>query len=109
MAILPGRRLVTEQPFLPDPLGLTGPAGVWARRMKAALTLYLSDVTYRLNRTLLQDGTEQMTGALKLKVFTEATKPSASAGGAGAVIFVSDGTSGRKFQGSDGSTWLGLG
>ena len=76
--------------------------------MKAALTLYLSDVTFRLNRTLLQDGTEQMTGALKLKVFTEATKPTASAAGAGAVIFVSDGTDGTLFQGSNGTDWVAL-
>ena len=109
MAILPGRRLVLEKPFLPAPLGVAGATGAWARQMQATLSLYLSDVAFRLNRTLLRDGTVQMTGELKLNVFTEATKPSASAGGAGAVIFVSDGTSGRKFQGSDGSSWLGLG
>lgn len=108
MAVLPGRRLVTEQPFLPDPLGLTGKTGAWARQIKATLTLYLTDVTFRLNRTLLRDGSVQMTGALKLNVFTEATKPTAAAAGAGAVIFVSDGTDGTLFQGSNGTDWIAL-
>lgn len=109
MAVLPGRRLIPEKVYLPTPIGVEGAAGLWARGMRTAVSLYLTDVAFRLNRALLRDGSVQMTGALKLKVFTEATKPSASAGGAGAVIFVNDGSAGNKFQGSDGSSWLGLG
>lgn len=41
--------------------------------------------------------------------YTEASKPTAATAGPGSIIFVSDGGAGNKFQGSDGSTWLGLG
>ena len=45
---------------------------------------------------------------LAVEPFTEATKP-AAAGNDGRIIYVSDGAAGSKFQGSDGSSWLGLG
>lgn len=47
--------------------------------------------------------------SLKPSTFTTATKPTAASVGAGAIIFVSDGAAGAKFQGSDGTNWLSLG
>lgn len=49
------------------------------------------------------------TGRLTTATYTEATKPTAASAGAGSIIYVSDGSAGNKFQGSDGSAWLGLG
>jgi hypothetical protein len=70
-------------------------------------TLFLSFAA-RLNLALPKDGSEAMEGPLALVAYTEATKPDASAH-SGAVIYVSDGASGAKFQGSNGSSWIGLG
>lgn len=105
----PGRRLVLEQPPLPQPLGIVGTTGVWARQLRASLTRYLGEMAFRLNRTVLRDGSVRFTGVVLLKVFTEATKPAAATANQGGLIFVSDGSAGNKFQGSTGSTWLGLG
>ena len=109
MAVPPGRRLVLEKPQLPEPHGVRGPTGAWAQRLQTTLALYLTNVAFRLNRCLLRDGTVRFTGPTLLKVYTTSTRPAAASANEGAIIFVSDGSAGNKFQGSTGSTWLGLG
>jgi hypothetical protein len=47
-------------------------------------------------------------GVMQIGTFTTATRPTA-ASYPGAVIYVSDGAGGSKFQGSDGSSWVSLG
>lgn len=53
--------------------------------------------------------TLHVNGPARVGTFTVATRPSAATVGAGAIIYVSDGAAGAKFQGSDGTTWLNLG
>lgn len=109
MAVPSGRRLVLERPFLPEPHGVVGPTGAWAKRLQTTLVLYLSNVAFRLNRCVLRDGTVRFTGPVLLRSYTTSTRPTAAAANAGAVIFVSDASGGSKFQGSDGSSWVSLG
>lgn len=109
MAVPPGRRLVLEKPQLPTPHGVLGPTGAWAQRLQTALVLYLTNLAFRLNRTILRDGTVRFTGVTLLNIYTTSTRPAAASANEGAIIFVSDGSAGNKFQGSTGSTWLGLG
>ena len=45
-------------------------------------------------------------GGVKLGSYTTATRPTHAAG---KMIYVTDGSAGSKYQGSDGSTWLSLG
>ena len=88
---------------------MKGALGAWAQRLQTALVLYLTNVAFRLNRCLLRDGTVRFTGVTLLKVYTTSTRPAAASANEGAIIFVSNGSAGNKFQGSTGSTWLGLG
>lgn len=62
----------------------------------------------RVNATLPKDGTEAMTGPLELSSYLTAARPTA-ADYEGAIIYVSDGAAGSKFQGSDGTSWVSLG
>jgi hypothetical protein len=68
----------------------------------------LREIGFRLNRVFPKDGSEAMTQPAKLAPFTTATRP-AAASWAGALIYVSDGAAGAKFQGSDGTAWVNLG
>jgi hypothetical protein len=68
----------------------------------------LREIGFRLNRVLPKDGSEAMSQPFKPGSFTTATRPAASAW-PGAVIYVSDGAAGAKFQGSDGTAWVNLG
>lgn len=61
----------------------------------------------RLNAALPKDGTEALTGPLTLGTYTVATLP-AAASHPGAILYVSDGSAGQKFRGSDGSSWLNI-
>jgi hypothetical protein len=72
------------------------------------LVMALAQHAVRLNHSLQKDGTEAMEGPLTLTTYTTATRPTAS-DYEGAVIYVSDGSGGSKFQGSDGSSWVSLG
>ncbi len=102
---------VGERPGFPSPprgipLAITG----WAGDMVKVLTGLFTETNSRLNKVLPKDGTEDMTAPLTLMTYTDTpdTVPTAS-DYAGAVIYVSDGSSGQKFRGSDGSSWVNLG
>lgn len=102
-------RQVPETPGLPSPpRGLPLAVVTWAGDLIRVLSGVLAESNIRLNRVLPKDGTEPMTAELPLKVFTEATKPSASSL-AGAIIFVSDADPGSIFQGSNGTIWVNIG
>lgn len=73
-----------------------------------ALRKHLIQVAQRLNGTLPKDGSEAMTGPLRLATYLTASRP-AAASYPGAIIYVSDAGAGSKFQGSDGSVWVYLG
>lgn len=102
-------RPVRERPLFPHivpetPLGLLRFSSDLVRQ----LVDILSEYAFRLNRVLPKDGTEAMAAPLVLRSYTVATRPNA-ADWEGGVIYVSDGGSGAKFQGSDGSAWVNLG
>lgn len=97
-------RLVPEQPQVGQ-LGLTGTLQALTLavgRILAGISALMSDVGYRVNRTLPKDGTEAMTGVLPLKSYTVATVPTV---GTGELIYVSDETGGAIPAFSDGTNW----
>lgn len=102
-------RRIPERVALPRPprVTLEGLHG-WAVDIIRVLVAVLSETNTRANQGLPKDGTEPMTAPLELETFTTATRP-AVADNEGAIIYVSDGAAGFRFQGSDGVTWLGLG
>lgn len=102
-------RRIPERVSLPRPprVTLEGLHG-WAVDIIRVLVAVLSETNTRANQGLPKDGTEPMTAPLELETFTLASRPAASDNTA-KIIFVSDGTAGNKFQGSDGASWLGLG
>ena len=65
-------------------------------------------IQQELGRSAMQILVKQLQGGPH-PTFTTATRPAATSKNAGTIIFVSDGAAGSKFQGSDGSSWLGLG
>lgn len=77
-------------------------------RLLPILDRVLREHGARLNRVLPKDGSEAMTGPLRLKAYTTLTLP-AAADWAGAILYVSDAAAGSKFQGSDGVAWVALG
>lgn len=80
----------------------------YLKELHDSVSLILRETLYRLNRVLPKDGSEPMEDPLVLMTFTIATRPAASTW-TGGTIFVSDGAVGSKFQGSDGTSWVGLG
>ena len=92
---------VLESVELPTVAVLAGVVGAM-RNWAMYLTPHFRDVGFRLNRCLPKDGSEGLTA------YTTATRPAASAA-PGAIIYVSDGAAGAKFQGSDGTNWVNLG
>lgn len=99
-------RKVTETPSLPQP-ATRNPLELY-RAFAAYLTRFLGDFGYRLNRVIANDGTDAMAAPLPLATYTMATLP-AAASWTGAIIYVSDGAVGAKFQGSNGAAWVALG
>ena len=104
MRKLPDTPQLARAPARGDTSGLI----VFMSALAVSLFKVLTEHAFRLNRVLPVDGTETMTGPLKLKSFTTATRPTAS-DHTGGVIFVSDGGAGSVFQGSDGTSWVSLG
>lgn len=102
-------RPVNERPQWPTGIRPT-PASItaWGEALIRQLVSVFQEFGYRLNHALPKDGTETMDGPLPLKSYTAAELPSA-AEHTGAVVYVSDGASGTKFRGSDGSGWVNLG
>lgn len=96
-----------ENPVLPTAIG-RGPHEGILRALVQTLTIILFRHVQRLNGVLPKDGTEAMTGPLELDTYTVATLPTASSY-PGSIIYVSDGSAGQKFRGSDGSSWVNLG
>lgn len=81
---------------------------LWSDTLIRQLVAIFQNYGYRLNKVLPKDGTEAMTAPLPLKEYLAADLPAASEH-EGAVVYVSDGASGAKFRGSDGSSWVNLG
>ena len=80
----------------------------FATSLITELAFRFEQMGFRVNRTLPKDGSEVMTGPFGLMTYTIATLPDATAS-EGALIYVSDGSSGQKFRGSDGAAWVNLG
>lgn len=102
-------RQVNERPLFPqvtpqDPRGLIQFAGTLVKQLVATF----QDYGWRLNRVLPKDGSEKMDRPLPLVRYDEADLPDASEW-EGAIVYVSDGGSGSRFRGSDGSQWVDLG
>lgn len=71
--------------------------------LNRALIEYLSRMATRVNGSVPLDGSEAMTGALPLPVYTVATLPDAST--AGKLIYVSDESGGAVVAFSDATNW----
>lgn len=102
-------RPVSERPLLPQaiPGNIPGLVAYTSGLGKQLLNVF-QEYGFRINRTLPKDGSEVMTGPMPLASYTTATRPTAS-DHEGAVIYVSDASSGANFQGSDGTNWVSLG
>lgn len=90
-----------------EPSGLplqieNGPHTRFLGALLQALQLIFVRLAARLNNCYPKDGTEGLTA------YTVATRPAATSA-PGAIIYVSDGAAGAKFQGSDGTNWVNLG
>ena len=103
-------RKIPDTPALGNGLQRRDPDGIsrFVQALMVSLFKILTEHAFRLNRVLPVDGTETLTGVLKLRSYTMATRPTASAH-TGGIIFVSDGGAGSVFQGSDGTSWVDLG
>ncbi len=90
---------VPATPSLP----ISGGASALAKALYQEMTSY----AFRLNLALLKDGTEAMTAPHSLLSVTVAQLAStwAAASYAGAVLFVSNETSGATIAFSDGTNW----
>lgn len=100
---------VADVPILPRPPVARDPLiRAWATDITRIVHDILARISFRVNRMLGVDGKERMTGPLRLRSYTTATRPTAS-DHTGGMIFVSDAAGGSKFQGSDGSSWVSLG
>jgi hypothetical protein len=100
---------VIERPAITPPFGRTLDAlSSWAGSVVTVIANVIGQHGYRINRVLPKDGTEAMTAPLPLMTYTVATLPTA-ADYEGNIIYVSDGSAGENFRGSDGSTWVNLG
>ncbi|MFW6028241.1 MAG: hypothetical protein ACOC9Q_01810 [bacterium] len=99
---------VSERPALPQPprdeRGLIG----WALTLMRSLFQVLQQHGRAINETVQVDGSRSMDNPLPLQSVEAADLPDA-ADWEGAIIYVSDGSSGAKFRGSDGTNWVDLG
>ncbi len=102
-------RLVTESPLFPQvtPNNIDGMIA-WASVLAAQVQRYLQEHAWRLNRSYQKDGTEAMVAPAPLQSVVVADLPTASEW-EGAIIYVSDGSAGTRFRGSDGTSWVSLG
>lgn len=66
-----------------------------------ALRRHFSQIKERLNQAVVKDGSEALTA------YTVATRPTTSPDGA--IIYVSDGAAGARFQGRHSGAWINLG
>lgn len=100
---------VSERPILPSPsnYALSG-IFAWGGQLIRQLIFNFQTYGFRLNRVLPKDGSEPMEGPLALRSYLAADLPAASEN-EGAIVYVSDGASGAKFRGSDGTSWVNLG
>lgn len=94
--------LIESKPGLPNVPADASPLAAWAKLLVTRATKLFVDVALRANGAYPKDGSEG------LSAYTVATRPPA-ASAPGAIIYVSDGAAGAKFQGSDGSAWVNLG
>lgn len=101
-------RKVREQLALPSPQQTGFGFVVWGSTLVRQIAIIVREFGYRLNLAVTRDGQEPMRAPLPLAEYTTATLPPADEW-EGSVIYVSDGSSGEKFRGSDGTSWLNLG
>lgn len=97
----------TESPALPNPPARHGRDG-FEHALVASIARLFMEVGYRVNRVLPVDGSEPMSGPLRLAEYTVATRPAASAH-PWSVIAVTDGGAGAEFQASNGTAWVNIG
>lgn len=106
-----------NNPTIPPYLGSLVP---WATNVVNALLVAFNAITQRLNMVLPEDGSEAMTGAMRLVVLTFATLPSAPA--RGMICYISDSTTNTwganvtvggganaVFVGYNGTNWTVIG
>lgn len=93
--------------FLPQ-LRSMGEVLSWAANMVRTTGIALAQLARQIAAVLPKDGSEPMGAPLPLHSVTVATLP-AAADWEGAVVYVSDGASGARFRGSNGSAWVNLG
>ncbi len=105
---------IEATPFLPSQIG-RGPHEGFLSALILALTNAFVRSAQRVNGVLPKDGTEPMVAQLdfasfpvKPPTYLTSTLPTA-ADWEGGLIYVSNGSSGEKFRGSDGSSWVNLG
>jgi hypothetical protein len=103
-------RPVEENPIFPPPD--VGPHTSYLSTLLKSIQRTVQQNGFRLNRSLPKQqeagDLEAMLGPLPLMTYTVATLPTASDFD-GSIIYVSDGSAGQKFRGSDGSAWVNLG
>lgn len=80
----------------------------WASSLVARLADLITELGTRANASISDDGDKRMAAPLPLQSVKAADLPPA-ADWEGSIIYVSDGASGAKFRGSDGSSWVNLG
>ena len=102
------RSVLERPPFPQSRPNTTAGLFLWAGEMIRNLANLYMDYGFRLNRVLPKDGSEAMAQPLPLATFTVASLPDATAW-TGAVIYVSDGSTGERFRGSNGTAWVNLG
>ena len=98
---------IEQVPLMPTLIG-KGPHEEFLSALILAITNAFVRSSQRVNGVYPKDGTEPMDAPVKLKEFTVATRPTASAW-EGGIIYVSDGGAGAVFQGSNGTAWVNLG
>jgi len=100
---------VEERPALPAPKNYdVRGLQIWGSELIRQLIRLFQQYGYRINSSLNTDGDVAMKAPLPLQSVVIAALPAAS-DHEGAIIYVSDGSTGQKFRGSDGTNWVNLG
>lgn len=99
-------RKLPDNPTLPKTGNLSTSQAIlqYLNILVRVLQEMLSQVNYRLNRSVPLDGTDAMTGPFVVKSYTVATVPTAASYTRG-IIWVSDETGGATLAFSDGTNW----
>ncbi len=101
---------IESTPFLPTQIE-KGPHESFLAALLVALTNTFIRSAQRVNGVYPKDGTEAMEAPVKLRAVLDAdlTTDFPAADWSGSVIYVSDGSGGTRFRGSNGTSWVNLG